>query len=148
VCEWGTDPDPACNTTSRCTTQGWVVYPPTSAGASRPCPTPAAAGACPATYGAVPAGNDCTSPNLACAYPEGRCECATPTGGPPRAGGGAIWSCDKPATGCPQPRPALGSSCSAASALVCDYGACTLPAGVVETCQDGVWVDTIKACPL
>jgi hypothetical protein len=146
TCEYGTDPDRACNTVAACAHSGaWSV---TAAEPAPACPTPAHSGSCPATYGAVPVGSACASTDLACAYPEGRCECLVPLSGPPHVGGGSFWACDQPGAGCPQPRPRLGSPCTAPASAACDYGGCSLPNGVSLVCQQGVWTEGPKACPL
>jgi len=151
TCEYGSDPDHACNTTVTCSSRQWSVRPPAQGGPGAPaCPTPpaSASSACPSSYAGVTVGSDCAAKGTYCAYPEGRCGCVVPTAGPPHVGGGAQWECDKPGlAGCPSPRPALGSPCTSAG-LTCDYGACSLPDGITEACQGGSWTEEGSACPL
>ncbi len=103
---------------------------------------------CPASYSQVPRGTTCVSNGLVCDYLLGRCSC-NPGGGVVRVVDGAVvasWYCQAPATGCPQRRPPLGSVCSSPG-LICDYGACYVPGGTTETCTNGVWVESLTACP-
>jgi hypothetical protein len=150
TCEYGGDPDGACNTVASCVRGAWVLKGPPSGTSITTCPTPAASAnaACPATYAGVPVGTACTSSGLlVCGYPQGRCTCTSQVSGPPRVGGGAAWACDTPDPGCPSPRPHLGTTCGAA-AQECDYGGCTLPDGLTETCTGGIWAPSATACPL
>ena len=144
-CEYGDDVDLSCNTVMTCS-QG--VWTPATLGTEQTCPTPAATGACPATYAAAQTAGACTQSGLACGYADGRCDCAQPTGGPPAVGkSNTRWLCDDPGTGCPTPRPHLGSSC-ATSGQACDYGACSIPDGITLTCTNGSWQTSPTACAL
>jgi hypothetical protein len=82
-----------------------------------------------------------------CDYPEARCSCGQSCG-MLGVGDGAIWCCpDAPPeeTGCPDPRPRLGTPCGSTMS-VCDYGGCS--GNVEEQCLDGVWQkDTMFGCP-
>jgi hypothetical protein len=145
ACEYGTDVDSACNHTAVCAQGFWSVAVPV---ATVTCPTPAATGACPATYDAIAAGADCPDSTLICGYAQGWCACLKSTvhpssGGPPLP---PEWACDRPATGCPLPRPLLGSACTTEQ-QTCSYGACTLAQGVVEECTGGSWEPVESACP-
>jgi hypothetical protein len=60
------------------------------------------------------------------------------------AGQGPIWQCFTPASGCPNPRPDLGTACSD-DGLTCDYGSCN--GGIAEICQGGYWQEQQTACP-
>lgn len=131
VCEYGSDPDPGCNQLETCETNGW----------SKPAAGRCVTGVCPAHYGDVPVGKDCTAPGLDCAYLEGQCDCA---GTAPVSGPTPVWQCATPQPGCPEPRPRLGSACSRPG-LSCDYGACT--GGVDVQCSDGVWKEEPTICP-
>jgi hypothetical protein len=143
-CEYGSDPDLSCNALFACTNGVWTN---TTSTGSQTCPTPAATGACPASYAAAQSAGSCTQSGLACGYPQGRCDCARPTGGPPIVGGLATkWLCDDAPTGCPQPRPHVGAACSASDPQSCDYGACTIPDGVTLACTSGTWQSTPTAC--
>jgi hypothetical protein len=133
-CEYGGNPNPACDYVETCTANGtWSDPPPGPA-----CPS----GTCPATYADVPQGKDCTPMGLDCAYPQGQCNCASTV---PVSGPNPAWQCSTPAPGCPEPRPSIGSACSQ-PALFCDYGACT--GGVALQCTDGVWKQAVTACPV
>jgi hypothetical protein len=131
-CEYGTNPNPACNTDYTCGATGWS-YPPHGP----ICPT----GTCPASYSAVPQGKSCTPAGLDCSYPEGQCNCAETL---PVSTGGPVWQCATPAPGCPSPRPDIGSACTQ-TGLECDYGACT--GGVMLQCKDGYWQEVVTPCP-
>jgi hypothetical protein len=146
TCEYGDDPNLACDPLFTCTNGTWE---PVNTDTSSTCPTPVAnGGACPASYGAAETAGSCTATGTSCAYVQGRCECAVPTGGPPSVGGNAAkWLCDDPAAGCPMPRPRVGSTCSP-SGLQCSYGACSIPDGIELVCTAGVWQTTPTACAL
>jgi hypothetical protein len=65
----------------------------------------------------------------------------------PDGGGPAYtWICVTPMSGCPEPRPHLGSACST-EGLYCDYGSCTFSDGAAQTCMDGYWQGGFAACP-
>ncbi len=145
-CEYGSDPDLSCNALIVCGQGRWVT--PVTA-RSQTCPTPAATGACPASYAAAQTAGDCSQSGLACGYPQGRCDCARPTGGPPIVGGAATkWLCDDAPSGCPSPRPHVGSACSSTGPSSCDYGGCTIPDGVTLACISGTWQVSPTACAL
>ena len=143
-CEYGDDPNLSCNTVATCSGGSWTVK---ASDGSPTCPTPAATGACPASYAAAQTTGACTQSGLACAYPQGRCECAEATGGPPTVGPQKIeWLCDDPPSGCPSPRPKVGSACAQSGS--CSYGACTIPGGVTLACTGGTWQVSETACAL
>jgi hypothetical protein len=147
-CEYGSDPDLACDTVEICGSNGVFSASPTNTTAACPTSSPGANG-CPSTYSGVTIGASCTPDGLECGYPQGRCACTTPQSGPPTVGAPKpIWECDQPATGCPEPRPRLGAPCTAAATLTCDYGACTLPNGAALQCLDGSWSQAPYPCPL
>jgi len=132
-CEYGADPNPACNQVYQCGPgTGWLVEP---YGAC-------AKGTCAATYASVPQNQDCTTNGLTCAYPEGECICTQDFGGPVRQTPG--WFCIAAQSGCPSPRPDIGSACSTPDAQ-CDYGACS--GGVGLSCTDGRWQESAVTCP-
>jgi hypothetical protein len=132
-CEYGTNPDPSCNQQFLCTGGSWVnqttgtFCPPQSD--------------CPSTYAQVPANQDCTPNQLQCAYPEGECICTTSFGGLQKQT--PAWNCIPKVTGCPSPRPDVGSSC--AGSQHCDYGACS--GGIAIDCVNGVWQQDEVLCP-
>jgi hypothetical protein len=97
----------------------------------------------------VPKGSTCTPYGLVCNYLEGRCECASGPGVIRLIDGSVVasWYCQGPsATGCPQRRPMLGSTCTTPS-LTCNYGSCYIEGGTTEACTNGVWVSALTACP-
>jgi hypothetical protein len=102
---------------------------------------------CPSSFASVPRGNVCTPDGGYCDYPEGRCSCNIPVGGPPPVNMQPTWNCQDPGagTGCPTPRPRVGSVC-AQQGLDCDYGACAVPGGSDEVCTGGVWTETMGVC--
>ena len=134
-CEYGSNPSTACNEIATCDSTGWSF-----SGASGPSTCPG--GTCPATYADVPQNKTCTPLGLDCAYAQGQCNCARTA--LVSVGDTPVWQCSTPATGCPEPRPRLGSACSQPS-LECDYGACT--GGIAEQCLDGIWQRAETACP-
>ena len=72
-------------------------------------------------------------------------QCATHCGmmGRPEA----FWCCpDAPSgtSGCPSPRPRLGSACTSEGTL-CDYGGCS--GNVTLQCTGGTWQPTTIGCP-
>ncbi len=132
-CEYGSDPNPACDQLVQCTSSGWQ-----SAGG----PTTCTGGTCPATYAQVPVGQSCVPTNLTCDYPEGTCICSLGTG---PIGTSPHWICWPATSGCPSPRPRIGSPCGQPG-LSCDYGACA--GGVELECKDGTWQQALTPCPV
>ncbi|HEY1957796.1 MAG TPA: hypothetical protein VGH28_19380 [Polyangiaceae bacterium] len=144
-CEWGNDPNLACNTTGHCSGGQWSVQV-----AFGQCPTPPNPSGCPSSFTSVPVGQLCGSlVGTTCSYQQGFCGCSAETGGPYPADAAAIatWICESPEPGCPQPRPKLGSSCSQ-EGLACDYAPCSLPTGASLVCQNGAWQDQPYGCAL
>jgi hypothetical protein len=131
-CEYGTNPNPACNEVVECQNGTWA-----GGGTGMMCPT----GLCPATYADVPLDKTCTPVGLDCPYPEGQCNCSYTS--PAGTGAMPTWHCFAP-QGCPEPRPPLGGPCSQPG-LSCDYGACT--GGLSETCDGDYWVMQGVICP-
>ncbi len=135
TCEYGTNPDPSCNQTFQCNGGVWqdqssgTICPPQSD--------------CPSTFAQIPNGQDCTPNGLQCAYPQGECICTTSFGGLQKQT--PAWDCFPAATGCPSPRPDIGSHCSGPTNQQCDYGACS--GGVALECKQGVWQQVITPCP-
>jgi hypothetical protein len=142
-CEYGGDQDLQCDTLAVCENGDWQT---TSAPTDGLCPTssPGTKG-CPGSYAKVPVGESCTG-NADCAYPQGRCACTTPLGGPVQLlDAGSSWVCEIPSTGCPEPRPQAGTPCSV-EGETCDYGTCTLPGGTEMACTKGEWAVAFSAC--
>jgi len=140
VCEYGTDPRPACHTrltsvgdgTTSLTTPRCTVLPPVT---------------CPATREAA-AGQACTPLDAYCGYGDLTCQCTNCTSGPVMSCSGATtWHCAAPnadAT-CPAGIPALGSAC-AVEGKTCTY-ACGDGNGRV--CKQGYWFSaTGGPCPV
>ena len=145
ACEYGSDPNVNCNTVARCQSGAWQVTPP---GDLVTCPTPGIVPGCPASFAQVPQGSVCSPNGLICGYPQGRCACTYGFGGPvPIDAGSGYWHCENPNSGCPSPRPRIGSSCSVPANVVCDYGGCILPGGTDLQCLGGVWTEQPVACP-
>lgn len=132
ACEYGTNPNPACNEIVDCMSGTWE-----GSGMGMQCPT----GTCPASYADVPQGQTCMPSGLDCSYPQGQCNCSFTS--PSGTGTMPTWHCFTP-QGCPEPRPRLGDACTQ-EGLSCDYGACT--GGISETCAGGFWTWTMTACP-
>ncbi len=130
-CEYGTNPNPACNQVETCEPSGWSI----------PAPGQCEQGTCPARYIDVPQNKSCSPLGLDCSYAEGQCNCAQAL---PVGGATPIWQCAYPGKGCSEPRPRIGSACSQPG-LACDYGACT--GGVNLVCTGGAWVEQQTPCP-
>jgi hypothetical protein len=145
TCEWGSSTVQDCDTVAFCNGGRWQVTSPGPGGLD--C-KPGPAAMCPSSFTSVPRESHCSPYGLYCDYAQGRCACAVPAGPgfPADASAAAVWLCQDPAAGCPQPRPLLGSACSQ-EGVQCDYGACTIPGGNGETCQGGVWIEGGIACP-
>ena len=97
-CQYGNDPNIACDTLSICTQGVWETAVPVP-GFSCPTGVPGEGG-CPKTYpGTGPA---CSTQPLGCAYPEGLCICGPPgLGDPlPPSDAGVSWACDNPGPNC------------------------------------------------
>jgi hypothetical protein len=148
VCEYGSSPDPACNTSYRCVQDAdygdyWTEASPPKCPFSCP-PSSAIVDGAPcniAAYG--DAGTPDDAAELQCATPNGTCACTTGPDGAhvhPRT-----WVCRKPAADCPAVRPLLGALCVGEHS--CDYGACDFKRGSRMTCQDEVWQIETAACP-
>lgn len=48
-----------------------------------------------------------------------------------------VWTCVKPAPGCPRTRPRLGARC--VTPMACDYGVCVFEHGALVRCASGRW---------
>ena len=134
-CEYGNNPDPDCNQMFFCNQGTWqdessgTICPPQSD--------------CPAAYSDIPANQNCSPNGLQCAYPQGECICTTSFGGLQKQM--PAWDCIPATSGCPSPRPDIGSPCSSVNEIQCDYGACS--GGVALECKNGVWMQVITPCP-
>ena len=143
VCEYGSDLH--CTTSAQWEGDAgaWVVQP-----------CKGNASACPPAFDAD-AGGSCAVPRAqgACNYPEGQCGCVLCGGvcdvagacGPDASPDATTWQC-KPwltPTGCPSPRPLLGTACPTTQAMECDYGYdcfCGLALDPQMGCIEGHWV--------
>jgi hypothetical protein len=145
TCEWGSSPVQDCDTVALCNGGRWQVTPHDPGGLD--CGG-GPQGMCPSSYASVPRAAHCSPYGSYCDYPEGRCACTVPAGPgfPADASAVAEWVCQDAQSGCPRPRPPLGSTC-AQNGLQCDYGACSIPGGNAETCQGGLWIEGGVACP-
>jgi hypothetical protein len=132
-CEWGTNPDPNCNQIFICMNGSWVDQ--TSGTICAP------QSDCPTSYASVPVNQNCTENNLSCAYPQGECICTQAFGGVERQT--PAWDCFPAETGCPAPRPDIGTSCT--GTVQCDYGSCS--GGVSLSCVNGIWQEAAVLCP-
>ncbi len=146
VCEYGTSPVQDCDTVATCTGGAWQFAGHSPGGLD--C-DPAPASQCPSSFATVPRGSHCAPFGLYCDYPQGRCACSDTSFGPTPADASAEaeWICQVPVSGCPEPRPRLGTACSQ-EGLDCDYGTCgVIPGGTAEACTNGIWVEELTACP-
>jgi hypothetical protein len=142
-CEYGTAWwNVACDKVVQCENGQWTTIQP-SFGACTPQPGPNPA-ACPATYASVAQGSACSDTSTQCWYPQAECSCQFPFGGPPPpnsdAGPVGTWQCI-PESGCPYPRPRLGSACTI-EGTYCTYEVCSY----AQTCMNGVWQSQPMAC--
>jgi hypothetical protein len=145
TCEYGSDPEVSCDTLLGCLDGGWsITSEPEEAGCGR-----TNSASCPATFSAITEGTPCSAYGTECYFPEARCWCDTGLGGMPLA-----WDCDIATTqtdsgffipdgGCPEPRPRLGTPCSASDVgLSCEYGnSCW-----ALRCPSGAWVLGNNGC--
>jgi len=146
-CEYGSDPAISCDTVMTCEGTAWKqTQAPATSGCSK-----TNSAACPATFAAAtgPMGQSCGAP-VSCYYTEARCSCQQvclgACGAPIDVGPAPLtWVCDIPTTtGCPIPRPRLGTSCTV-DPLVCDYGGCE--GNLTMQCQAGTWLAIGSECP-
>ena len=136
-CEYGTSDLLFCNTLARCTGGSFNVTGPEEACANEL----DAGGTCPTSRDQIEAGSSCPTFSQVCEYAEGSCGCGFV---------GHVsdqWVCDTPAgSGCPAPRPKLGSVCSS-NGLACNYGSCTILGNPSMICDGGIWFQANVACP-
>lgn len=133
-CEYGKNPDPNCNQIFVCTGT-WVDQ-----SANSVCPSQSN---CPGQFSDVQVGQECSYNTLSCSYPQAECICTQSVGGlvtqTPQ------WDCFPAQSGCPQPRPDIGTACSTPNQS-CNYGACS--GGVQLTCTSGgTWQEAVTVCP-
>ena len=133
-CEYGSNPDPNCNQMFVCVSNAWVDQ--STGTLCQP------QSLCPTTYSAVPNGVDCANDQLSCAYPQGECICTKSFGGLQRTT--PAWDCFPAQSGCPAPRPDIGSACTQ-QGQQCNYGACS--GGVSLECDGTSWQQTFTPCP-
>jgi hypothetical protein len=131
-CEYGTSWYVHCDAVFVCGDAGtWT------GGTIATCPN---AGNCPSDPSAA---ESCTPVVGPCDYSDRHCECATQCGGP-CCGSGYNWACFIPSkTGCPFPRPNIGTACSN-EGKSCQYGTCCT--GSLLTCTGGLWREDV--CPV
>ena len=149
TCEYGGEgPYLACSTIATCRAdKSWI-----SNGGGAECTALQSENdpACPSSYEALEPGAACPAIHGACVYPEGRCACASCFS--PDAGGSAKgWSCVRwpSPTGCPTPRPRIGSSC-AVDGQECGYATfCSaVGSGLPDlTCSNGLWQELLRPAP-
>jgi hypothetical protein len=140
VCEYGSSNVLSCDALATCMATippvdgavgtWWVLAPD----GGPPC-APAPASECPVSGQAIQ-GMPCNSPSLDCDYADMRCECARD----PAALSESTWRCTDPrlaGPGCGV-RPRLGTPCSQ-DGILCNYGACDIAGGNLESCISGMW---------
>jgi MYXO-CTERM domain-containing protein len=147
-CEYGNDSRYECDRVYACVSGQFQLerFPIESPGGTQEypdagdCPTTVAAG-CPSRASLTP-GAACT-PTLRCTYPEGECDCLQ------GAGDGGAWDCDPrnllgdSDAACPEPRPRLGTPCSAPSGYCAYAFDCSF-----QSCACGEWALSTTECPL
>jgi hypothetical protein len=130
--------DVTCDILRGCTSGAWATV---SFGGVACTPDGPNSTMCPASLDRVANGGACADRSLRCEYPDGVCTCAPNLGGPIMlVDAGASWSCN-PESGCPMPRPRLGSACATVGQM-CTYEACAYE----EICQDGIWQGEEEGC--
>lgn len=157
-CEYGGTGDHLlCSTIASCQAAAsggnqWYVNAPPSGCVASPAENPMG---CPPSYATLPTGAACPrEPATQCVYAEGVCGCI----GCMADGGGASteWACQPwPApSGCPEPRPRLGSPCTQEGQSCFYANVCGVNDGEpVMGCQNGRWVQqafgadcAVRAC--
>jgi hypothetical protein len=148
VCEYGSSPDPDCNTMYRCTNdQSYGTYwteDTTKRACPFKCPDPAAiVDGAPCDLSAFDGGSGADA-ELQCQTTDATCACTT---GPDSAHQHERkWVCRKAGDGCPVKRPLLGQVC--VGDFSCDYGQCDFKRGARMACIDEVWqIDGSSKCP-
>jgi hypothetical protein len=143
-CEYGTSFWLECNQVLQCLNGVWRQE---YAGVS--CTWLDAGGPCPATWqqaNALDASASC--PIADCQYLEGYCECGAACGSGGQRHGRNVFvqpRCAAAASGCPSPRPRLGTACTGHED--CTYG-WPCGCGQMQQCVDGVWQGApTPACP-
>jgi hypothetical protein len=130
LCEYGDDPQSACNTLVQCGDAGWVLQKPPTGSV---CPTTLPA-ECPLSYSAaLDSGIACPTTVFVCRYPQGTCACE----GTPEL---PTLECGSPpSSNCPATRPRYGSSCSTDSGSCRQWGdPCDFFMNNVS-CECGAW---------
>jgi hypothetical protein len=147
VCEYGSSPDPSCNTTFRCVNDAEFGLYFTEQESRTTC-----AFTCPADPSEIVDGAPCDlakygdggagdEEELQCTTALGTCACTT---GPDGAHfHERRWVCKKTENCCPTERPHLGQICVGDHS--CDYGACDFKRGSRMQCLDETW--QIEASP-
>jgi len=127
-CEYGSNPDRACNSLADCEKSVWTYLN----GTGTNCPI----NSCPLTYDRIIQGGHCDTVGSSCGYPAGTCYCGSE--GPAFDGSvaGPTWHCVAATPACPSPRPRLGTTCST-DGQFCDYGGGV--GGIYIQCTAGTW---------
>lgn len=144
ACEYGDNPH--CTSVAMCASHDdgktflWGVNSP----------DPSCAGNGPSCPAELHAGTAGCPVSATCTYATGRCFCiaCVSSSGPCGSNqcvdqdGGTQWSCDawQQPSGCPTPRPLLGTSCNAAGQMCGGF-----PDPVMQ-CAEGYWVVPIEGC--
>ncbi|MEO8798411.1 MAG: hypothetical protein ABI551_11035 [Polyangiaceae bacterium] len=146
-CEYGTSNGSCDNPSVDCEHGQWTV--PLAV------PRPQCHGTeegCPGARSDITPGATCGDTDRMCSYEgQGRCACSAQVGGPVQVNpdGGELpkqWRCETPQTGCPADRPRVGSACSSVGQS-CDYGACSIPDGVMIDCsKNAIWEFSDYGC--
>ena len=129
----------ACDDVLQCQSGLWTVFHPSYDPCSpAPGPNPSSC----ADYTTLSQGGSCDVQGTSCYFSQGVCSCQAPLGGPVQidAGNDAYWGC-LPGSGCPWPRPMLGSAC-ATEGTSCTYEECSYG----QSCQNGIWQGDLEGC--
>ena len=162
MCEYGTEYDPRCDVVRVCNGGRWGS--PVTFGGPGKCPSsppsnPPNPSDCAATRGAVPTGMACTSTST-CNYDGSQCFCGRycpsypirqpdcPDGGPyvGCCNAHVQWNCFDGPHYCKQPRPLVGTPCTAGDSCAIEQaqecGQATMQ------CTNGVWQFQDYGCPV
>jgi len=149
-CEYGLSTVLGCDTLATCTGGAWSITPASAPDSGLGCDHVNGA-TCPPTLiaAAAPDAGTCSVAGTLCDYLTGRCECTQGSGGVViLVDAGYHWTCVDPGPDCPPlPRPKLGASCAEPPTNTCEYGSCAIIGGTSQSCDDGVWQQTMVLCP-
>jgi hypothetical protein len=132
-CEYGDGSLPSCNDIYVCSPSE-AVWTETHMAVDA-----SACSACPAAFEDLVPGGPCEASGAICSYVEATCGCTVAEGAdaggdadPDAGAGSSVWTCTRPAAGCPARRPRIGATC--VHEMTCDYGSCLFGADLAFAC--------------